>query len=82
MPEEAQVPQSAEALDTSLAEPREYLLVVPTAESYTLVERVGTLPGRGAVVVLSDADVFEVVRTGPSPLPNDPRTCVYVLRRP
>ncbi|CAN5271815.1 hypothetical protein BH20ACT13_BH20ACT13_15710 [soil metagenome] len=62
------------------SEPYEYLLVVPVAVGYTLVEQVGTLPGRGTSVTLSEAGAFEVLRFGASPLPHDGRPCAYLLR--
>ena len=72
---------AADALAATDAEPCEYLLFVPAADGYTLVEQVGTLPRAGTSVTLSDVGAFEVMRIGASPLlPDDTRPCAYLLR--
>ena len=53
-----------------------HLLFVP-GERYTLEERTGKVPERGATV-LHDEAAFVVTRIGPSPLPGDPRPCVFL----
>lgn len=54
------------------------VLFVP-GPAYRLVEIVHPPVVRGTAIRL-DGDEYVVARTGPSPLPGDPRTCVYLVR--
>ncbi len=56
-----------------------YLLFVPTARGYLLVERDGPPPTALVEVTVPGHDgVFRVVKVSSSPLPNDSRVCAYV----
>lgn len=56
-----------------------YLLFVPRATGYELVEREGDPPAPGSDVELEENGArFEVVKLAPSPLPRDERACVYL----
>lgn len=56
-----------------------HLAFVPTPEGYELVARPGTPPALGEVVELDGRSTrYLVVKCGPSPLPGDARTCVYL----
>jgi hypothetical protein len=57
----------------------EHLLFISTSGGYALVEREGPPPplGRGIEVPEQSAS-FLVTKLGPSPLPNDSRTCAYL----
>jgi len=56
-----------------------HLLFISTSGGYALVEREGPPPpvGRG-IEIPEQAVSFLVRKVGPSPLPNDPRTCAYL----
>jgi len=54
------------------------VLFVPGA-AYRLVE-IDHRPVVPGVAIRLDGDDYVVARTGPSPLPGDPRTCVYLVR--
>jgi hypothetical protein len=55
-----------------------YLLFLWSPNGYELREREGELPAVGAE--LEDGERrFRVSKRAPSPLPGDPRPCVYVL---
>lgn len=60
--------------------PARFVLFVPLADRYELVERQGALPRIGSEVELSEAGAarFVVSKLGRSPLPVDPRPCVYL----
>jgi hypothetical protein len=60
-----------------------YTLVVPDGRKYVLVDRSGTVPVNGAVIELTEPDPagsFVAELVGPSPLPGDPRPCVFLQR--
>jgi hypothetical protein len=59
-----------------------YLVFAQFAQRYALVERVGVLPAPDEVFELPDAGpgALRVLRVGPSPLPNDARSCVFAER--
>jgi hypothetical protein len=60
-----------------------YLVFVPTADGYRLVERTGAPPEPGAPVHGDELSIdgdFVVARVGPSPLPLDERRCVFLER--
>jgi hypothetical protein len=78
--EERDVEAEAEA-ESAIREtgsPRPSLFFVP-GPRYRLVELEHPPVGKGAVVVL-EGDEYVVLRTSASPLPNDPRPCVYLVR--
>jgi hypothetical protein len=54
-----------------------YLLFVWSPTGYALQERAGDPPVVGAEIEL-DGDRQRVSKVGPSPLPGDPRLCVYL----
>jgi hypothetical protein len=56
-----------------------HLLFISTSGGYALAEREGPPPplGRG-IEIPEQAVSFLVTKLGPSPLPNDPRTCAYL----
>jgi hypothetical protein len=59
----------------------EYVLFVPSAAGYVLIERDGDPPVRTATVELSDLPGrFEVVKLAQSPLPDDQRRCAHLHR--
>jgi hypothetical protein len=64
-------------------EPAEhYLLFVPTAEGYELVEREGSAPAiLDDVSMAGDEDAFCVIKVARSPLPGDGRLCAYLEPR-
>jgi hypothetical protein len=55
-----------------------YLVFVWTPQGYQLQEREGEPPQLGAIVE-EDGKRFRVAKVGPSPLPQDARTCAYLL---
>ena len=55
-----------------------HLLFVSKPSGYELVERDGDLPEPGAEVELEEGLRFTVVKTAPSPLPQDDRSCAYL----
>ena len=56
-----------------------FLFFVSRAQGYELVEREGDPPAPGAKVDLEENGAgFEVVKVGPSPLPQDDRPCAYL----
>ena len=57
----------------------EYLLYLATPGGYRLTEAHGLLPAAGDPVGAANATVL---RIGPSPLPDDPRPCVFALGGP
>jgi hypothetical protein len=75
-PERAPEPTAAvpEAIDR-----RGWLAFVPSTDGYTLVPQAGSAPAPGEALEL-DGISFRVLRQAPSPLPGDPRRCVYVER--
>jgi hypothetical protein len=54
-----------------------YLAFVWTPAGYELREEHGALPNVGSTVE-SDGKRLTVLKVGPSPLPNDRRTCAYL----
>ena len=59
--------------------PRSHLVYAPVAGRYELVEREGDPPEPGAILELPEigAGNWMVCRVGRSPLPGDPRPCVF-----
>jgi len=56
-----------------------HLLFISTSGGYVLVEREGPPPPLGRGIEMPEQAVsFLVTKLGPSPLPNDPRTCAYL----
>jgi DNA repair exonuclease SbcCD ATPase subunit len=55
-----------------------HLRFVVRAGGYTVSECDGELPRVGQVIEV-DGERFVVSKTGPSPLPSDPRSCAYLL---
>ena len=55
-----------------------YLVFVWKPTGYELREREGTPPEVGAEVE-EDEGLLRVSKVAPSPLPGDPRACVYLL---
>jgi hypothetical protein len=60
-----------------MAGPGKHLLFVSKPSGYELREAEGDLPEVGALLEVDDLKEL-VVKIGPSPLPNDPRPCVYL----
>ena len=54
-----------------------YLLFVPKLTGYELHERRGEVPAPGAKVE-ENGSRLAVSKVAPSPLPGDPRRCVYL----
>lgn len=54
-----------------------YLLFVWKPSGYELREADGDAPTVGSLVEVDDREE-QVVKIGPSPLPNDPRPCAYL----
>jgi hypothetical protein len=54
-----------------------HLLFVWKPSGYELREADGDAPAVGSLVAVVDRDE-QVVKVGPSPLPNDPRPCAYL----
>jgi hypothetical protein len=52
-----------------------------TPNGYQLIERDGEAPAVGATVPTPTGTAV-VQRIGPSPLPDDPRPCVFVITEP
>ena len=61
-----------------MAAPVSHLLFVPKSTGYELHERVGEPPAPGSKLELDDNRRFVVSKVGPSPLPRDPRPCVFL----
>jgi hypothetical protein len=60
-------------------EPDRHLRFVSTPSGYVLMEAEGRAPSPGSTVALpEELGPFLVLRLGPSPLPNDRRTCAYL----
>jgi hypothetical protein len=56
-----------------------YLFFFSRPQGYELVEREGEPPAAGTKVDLEENSArFEVVKVGPSPLPQDDRPCAYL----
>jgi hypothetical protein len=55
-----------------------YLLFVWTPSGYELKEEQGEPPTLGSEVE-ADGGKLRVTKVAPSPLPNDPRPCVYLV---
>jgi hypothetical protein len=55
-----------------------YLLFVSRPSGYELVERSGELPDVGAEVELDGGLRLRVAKVASSPLPQDPRPCVFL----
>jgi hypothetical protein len=54
-------------------------LFIATSSGYVLLEREGAAPALGAGIEVPDhAGHFNVMKVGPSPLPNDARSCAYL----
>ena len=60
-----------------MAEPGKHLLFVSKPSGYELREAEGDLPEVGTLIEVDDLKE-QVVKIGPSPLPNDPRPCAYL----
>ena len=71
--------QAGEPTQTPEGDPLAYLVFAQFARRYALVERGGVMPSPDALLELPDAGrgTLRVVRIGPSPLPNDSRSCVF-----
>jgi hypothetical protein len=54
-----------------------HLLFVWKPSGYELREAEGDTPALGTLVQVDDLEE-QVVKIGPSPLPNDPRPCAYL----
>jgi hypothetical protein len=54
-----------------------HLLFVWKPSGYELREAEGDAPAVGAIVEVDELEE-QVVKIGPSPLPNDPRPCAYL----
>jgi hypothetical protein len=54
-----------------------HLLFVTKPTGYELVERDGDPPAPGEAVEIEDAS-YTVTKVGPSPLPQDDRSCAYL----
>jgi len=54
-----------------------HLLFVWKPSGYELREAEGDVPALGALVEVDDVEE-QVIKIGPSPLPNDPRPCAYL----
>jgi hypothetical protein len=54
-----------------------YLLFISKPSGYELREREGEPPAVGAEIEADDA-TMRVTKVAPSPLPSDPRSCVYL----
>ncbi|MGH3006018.1 MAG: hypothetical protein ACRDOS_09000 [Gaiellaceae bacterium] len=58
-----------------------HLLFVSKPTGYELVEREGEAPEPGSEIELGDDGLrFTVSKIGPSPLPQDDRSCAYLQR--
>jgi hypothetical protein len=57
---------------------KRYLLYVWTPNGYALEEREGELPEVGSQLTVRETCLL-VSKIAPSPLPNDPRPCAYLL---
>ena len=58
----------------------DHVLFVPTPAGYALVESQGSPPAAGETVTLPDRDgAYVAAKVADSPLPGDPRPCVYLL---
>lgn len=55
-----------------------HLLFVWSTSGYELEERDGEAPAVGDTVELDDKGTFFVSRVGPSPRPEDRRSCAYL----
>jgi hypothetical protein len=56
-----------------------HLLFIATSSGYVLLEGDGAPPPLGAGIEVPDqTDRFSVMKVGPSPLPNDARSCAYL----
>ena len=60
-----------------MAEPGKHLMFVSKPSGYELREAEGDLPEVGTLIEVDDLKE-QVVKIGPSPLPNDPRPCAYL----
>jgi signal peptidase I len=77
-PAPARLPLRPAAPVTAAADRAEpFILFVPNASGYRLVERRGELPAAGERVDVDGAG-YVVARVAPSPLPGDGRRCAYV----
>ena len=54
-----------------------HLLFVWKPSGYELREAEGDMPAVGTLVEVDDLEE-QVIKIGPSPLPNDPRPCAYL----
>jgi hypothetical protein len=58
---------------------KRYLFFIATPAGYSLAEQEGPPPRRGdRIEIPGQATSFLVVKLGPSPLPNDRRSCAYL----
>jgi hypothetical protein len=71
--------QSPESGPTQRRNVDQHLLFIATSSGYVLLEGEGAPPPLGAGIEVRDqADRFSVMKVGPSPLPNDARSCAYL----
>jgi hypothetical protein len=82
-PEPAKPPDHTEREELVLVQHKPsaagWVAVAGLPGGYRLVQREGAPPARGAAVEL-DGTPFRVLRCGPSPLPDDPRPCAFLVR--
>ena len=69
--------EPAPARDTSAST---HLLFLPGAEAYGLDERDGGPPPVGTILAVGDRE-FVITKVARSPLPGDPRSCVYGIEQ-
>ena len=81
---EIERPRATPAVEAPIDRPVEtgtgsYVLFVPSASGYELVERDGPAPAFGETIELSGIDGrYAVVKVVRSPLPDDRRPCAYL----
>lgn len=74
------LPDEGVAAQVSTIDPSPLLVFVP-GSGYSLHE-LEQSPPRSGDAVLVGGEEYVVARTGPSPLPGDPRRCAYLVRGP
>jgi hypothetical protein len=58
-----------------------YLLFISKPTGYQLAEREGEVPAVGSEIEVGENGRFVVSKIGPSPLPQDERSCAYLQER-
>jgi len=58
----------------------EHVCLVSSPDGYELLDRPGVAPMAGTVVDLGEGLRGEVVKVARSPLPNDKRSCAYLIQ--